>query len=338
MKIYLSGAYEYMDPNVGFGVTAINSYKALKDAGLDVSCKDLKSSAGYDADIEICSQQPHNYRFLSKGYKIGYTPWESTDFPASWYWPLNNCDEIWTTSEWCKKIFEEKFPDKKIFVYSHGIEPRFAPKKRVYDSSKPFTFLYIGEPYVRKNGQLVVDTFVKLFGNNPEYRLIVKGTDESTVMVKDPDFSGMLYPPGMVYDNVITVLDKYSDDEMIQLYNMADVFLYPSAGEGWGFNPIQAMAMGIPTICTYDWADYRKYITVPVPSTQVWSRWQDIHPGKVYEPDAKYFEDAMSSAKEFHKVWSDRAFKNSFEIHEKFNWTVQTAPAVERLKEIYKNL
>jgi glycosyltransferase involved in cell wall biosynthesis len=338
MKIYLTGAYEYMAEEMGFGVGANNVYHSLKAAGLNVICKDKKSNEKYQADIEICSNQPDKYTFLSDGYKIGYTPWESTEVPASWYWPMKNCDEIWTTSDWCRDVFQRLLPEKKIFTYRHGIEERFAPKKRKYNTKEPFTFLYIGEPYNRKDGQLVVDTFAKLFGNNENYRLIVKGTLRTAIRVTDPSMPGMFFTPDMLYNNIKILIEKYTDQEMLALYELADVFVYPTWGEGWGFNPLQAMAMGIPTISTYDWADYKKYITVPIPSSIAKSPWQDIHPGNMYKPDKEYFEDAMKNAKRFHNVWCKKAFKNSFKIHEDYNWEKVTIPAVERLNEIYKNL
>jgi glycosyltransferase involved in cell wall biosynthesis len=339
MKLYLTGSYESMDIRTGFGTAAMYSYESLRDAGLDVTCREEKDSRKFDADIEICFNQPHLYEFFSKdGYKIGYTPWESTEIFGNWYWPMSSCDEIWTTSNWCNRVFKKIFPDKKIFTYHHGIDPSFSPKKRKYDKDKPFTFLFIGEPYDRKDGQLVVDTFAKLFGNDPNYRLIIKANNFSKIKVYDKDMPFMPFPPHMVYDNIFLVVEKYSHEELIQLYEEADVFVYPTWGEGFAFNPLQAMAMGIPTIATTEWSDYKKYITVPISSRVARSPWPDIHPGFMYKPDAEDLENAMKNAKSFHKIWAKNAFENSFKIHEEYNWEKVTKPAIQRLEEIYKNL
>lgn len=337
MKVYLTGAFEYMDVQVGFGNAASHIYDCLKKSGVDVHLKELDSNKRYDADIEICFDQPHRYKFMSKGFKIGYTPWESTKFMNEWPHNLQKCDEVWTTSNWCQEVFQKNLPGQNVFTYAHGIDHRFRPKKRRYCPEKPFTFLFIGEPYHRKDGALVVKTFIDLFGKDPNYRLIVKATKLSTIQVSDP--KGLVAgPPNAFYDNIIMLTDMLSPQEMIELYDLADVFVYPTWGEGFGFNPLQALAMGIPTIATYAWADYAKYITVPIDTMYVESPWPIVHPGMMMRPNASMFKAAMSNAQENYEELSSLAFKNSFKIHEEFDWLRVTQPAVKRLEKIFKTL
>ena len=48
--------------------------------------------------------------------------------------------------------------------------------------------------------------------------------------------------------NQIRVLGYISDEEKPALYTDADVFVYPSFFEGFGFPPLEAMAAGVPVI------------------------------------------------------------------------------------------
>lgn len=337
MKVYLTGAFEYRDFRFGFGNAAYHAYRSLKDLGINVICKDPDDESPVEADIEICFTQPDKYKFYSNGYKIGYTPWESTGFISSWWPKFSECHEIWTTSTFNKELFKNNLGEKPIHVYTHGIDHNYKPKKRKRDPDKPFTFLFIGEPYARKDGHLVTRTFIDLYGNNPDYRLIIKCTVENTIKVYDA--SGRVFgSPGSLYDNIIVITDMYDAQEMIQLYDMADVFVYPSWGEGFGFNPLQAMAMGIPTITTYKWSEYAKYITVPIESDWAPSPWPEIHPGSMLKPDDKHFKEAMRVAPVKFDDWSERAFKNSFKIHEDFDWMAVTKPTALHLKKIYRSL
>ena len=339
MKVLLSGAPEYMDRRVGYGNASFFVYNSLKKLGVDIEVRKLGDRTPSNADIELYFGFPEDYNFLvSDGYKIGYTPWESTSFKYQWYNQMQKCDEIWTTSTWCRNVFEKNLPDKPVFPYIHGINPAYQTKKRKHDPSKPFTFLYIGEPAVRKNGNLVARAFAELYGNNPNYQLIIKGTHSSAINIKKDSMPGITISPNSIYSNIKVVVSMYTQAEMIQLYEMADVFLYPTWGEGFGFNPLQAMAMGIPTICTYDWADYKEYITVPIDSKIHPSPWPEIHPGYMYKPDEDQFLKAMASAKENHPLWCDIAFKNGLKLHQEFNWEKVSRAAYGRLKKIYKNL
>jgi len=43
---------------------------------------------------------------------------------------------------------------------------------------------------------------------------------------------------------------RISDQELVQLYNQADIFVYTSLFEGFGFPPLEAMSCGLPVICS----------------------------------------------------------------------------------------
>ena len=39
-----------------------------------------------------------------------------------------------------------------------------------------------------------------------------------------------------------------TDEDLVRLYNLADVLAYPSLSEGFGFPPLEAMACGTPVV------------------------------------------------------------------------------------------
>ena len=332
MKISLTGpAFRSMDKQLGYGQASFNIYKSLQALGIDVGIETL------DADIEICFSHPQEYTQINpKAYKINYTAWESTDLSPEWKRNVGRCHELWATSNWVANVWENLFPGKQIFVYKHGINSIWKPEKRT-ESHKPFTFLHVGEPYSRKDGQLVVNTFIELFGDDPNYRLVLKTNGMNTIQVLDPRH-GFFSSPSAAYENIVTIDGFLTDDQMVGLHSLCDVFVYPSWGEGWGLQPIQALASGMPVISTDGWADYARYITWRVDSRWSYSPWQNIHQGLMMQPEKSHLKEQMLNSVKDYKSVLDKTYNNALSIHKDYDWIEQTKPAVARLEKIYENI
>ena len=156
MKISFTGpAIKHMDREVGYGEASYHIIKSFKELGVETFIESK------DADIEISFADPGNYIFLDpSSYKIGYSAWESSEMSQKFKQNISQCDELWGTSFWISDIYRLLFPSKKIFTYQHGISESWKPKLRK-EANKPFTFFHIGEPFNRKDAQMVVDSFVE---------------------------------------------------------------------------------------------------------------------------------------------------------------------------------
>lgn len=331
VKISLTGAPEYQDRYVGYGEASYQIIKQFESQGIECAIGDPKAKIG------MAFIQPDKYLFPKHQYKIGYTPWESTELMPGWKKAIDNIvDELWTTSTWCKEMFANH-TDKPIFVYPHGVSDTWVPMKRSINSSRPFRFFHIGEPSFRKDAQLVVDAFVSLYGNNPKYELVLKCSRMNTTRIFDKETGDVKGSPDTYYKNVKIIESMLSVDQVNGLFDLCDVFVYPSWGEGFGFSPLQAMAKGIPTICTEEWAEYKEYITMPLHSRLTDSPWPTTHPGKMYKPNYAELKFYMQDVVKHYESYSKIAYQNSFLIHRDFNWKKISKPAVERLKNIQKS-
>jgi len=318
-----------MDRNVGYGEASVHMASTFNKLGIECLINSTKPNIG----LSFC--QPQDYKFGIDQFKIGYTPWESTEFYANWDLVMNKvCNEVWTTSEWCGDVFR-KLTSTPVFVYEHGVEDTWIPKKRSIDSSRPFRFLHIGEPASRKDGQAVVNAFIELFGDNPNYELILKCSNLNTTRVTDPK-TGIQGSPNAFYPNIKIIESFLTVEQMNGLYDLCDVFVYPSWGEGFGFNPLQAMACGIPTICTSGWASYSRYITMPLEAVYWDSPWAELHPGLMMKPNFEQLKFYMKDVTKKYLKYSELSYKNSFVIHRDYNWLKVSKPAVKRLKQIQK--
>lgn len=331
MKISFTGdAMRYMDKNTGYGQASEMIYKSFKKLG--VNC-------GFEIpnpDIEISFASPETHYFLNKNsYKIAYTAWESTDLTSTAIKVMSHADEIWGTSPWVRNVFEHLFPNKRVFYYKHGIDERFVPKLRK-SAHKPFTFLHIGEPSSRKDAQILTDAFIELFGDDPNYRLVMKASGLNTVKVKDR--YGYDSSPSVLYKNIVCINNFLTNEQLIGLYGLCDVFVYPSWGEGFGFQPLEALAMGMPVITTADWADYKKYIPYIIETELSTNQWQEVHPGLMYKPNKESLKQQMINVVNEYDIVAPVTFKKAFEIHEEYDWLKVTEPAISRLKDIYRNI
>jgi len=119
---------------------------------------------------------------------------------------------------------------------------------------------------------------------------------------------------------------------MLDLYYSHDVLVYPSYGEGFGFIPLQALATGMPVICTDGWAHYSKFLgPLKLKSELIDSPWPNPHLGQVFEPDAKHLAEVMVDVAENIKAYSGYYFAQSTKIHEEYNWLQLTNNAFEHI-------
>ena len=322
-----------LNPAVGFGYAGQNIVRTLQELGHKVDFADPK------AQFQLNFTQPHHYKLHRDQYQIGYTPWESDRIRDEWRERMNLCDEIWATSDWTADVYRNNGITRPITVYPHGIESIWAPYKREIKSDGVIKFLHIGEPSPRKDGQLVVETFLKLFKNNPKYQLTIKAHGTHTLRLYND--RGEFVTPEKIADNIKIITEEYTLENLVNLYHRHHVLVYPSWGEGFGFIPLQGLATGMPTISTYDWAQYKNYIgplklKSKVNTEDLPSAIGDPHLGSMFKPDEKHLEDLMYEVAVNFKAYSGYYYAQSTKIHEEYDWIKLTKNAFNHLEKKFK--
>lgn len=313
---------------MGYSHASYQILKALERAGFDCLIDDPR------AFVAISMGFPSDYEFYDYQYKIGYTAWESTELKPGWKEKMLAVDQLWATSSWTANVFKEQTGREDIHVYPHGIDMSWKPLKRY--QAGPFRFLHVGEPHVRKNAQEVVNAFVRLFGDNPDYQLVLKCTNINTTRVFWPDGS-IAGGPDSKYQNIKIITNQLSHDAMVELFHKSHAMIYPSTGEGFGFIPLQALATGMPVASTTPWAEYNKFITVPINSTLSPSEYPNLHPGNVYNVSQEDIEKSMLDLVSDYDSYAKQSYKNSFHVHMEYDWDAVTQPTAKLLKKLFKN-
>lgn len=246
-----------------------------------------------DADLEFNFNLPKFFKFSDnpKSHKVGYMAWESTELKDGWAEIINSTvDELWVPNKWIKSVVE-KYTDKEVYVFGHGLDDVFYPEKK--ERTDKIKFLSMGYPAFRKDIPHVIDSFLELYAGSKDHELTIK------TYKKYNDFE--INEP-----NIKILEDTMSYENLANLMRSHDALLYPSWGEGFGLIPFQAMATGTPAIITEGWADYTKYSQDLVISSSLEnSPWSEHHPGKMFKADhedfirlIKHFENNLESIQE----------------------------------------
>ena len=142
-----------------------------------------------------------------------------------------------TVSEFSKKDISDfyKVDMENIHVLYNGVSSKF----KVNNSSNwarhiPFA-LAVSSPNYHKNFSSLIDAFNKI--DNP---IELKIIGSSSSVFKNSK-SHQVNPK-------INFLGRLSDNELIELYQNAEFFVFPSLYEGFGIPPLEAQACGCPVI------------------------------------------------------------------------------------------
>jgi len=156
---------------------------------------------------------------------------------------------IITVSHYSRERLEHCFPflEGRIRVIYHGIEPRFRPMELTeaawsalagYGLRRPFV-LVLGGDLERKRVSFAVETFARAHAGRPvEHQLAVAGLRDIGRERLRGQVETLNLTPHVV------ALPFVADEHMPLLYSAAAAVMYPSAGEGFGFPLLEAMACG----------------------------------------------------------------------------------------------
>ena len=241
--------------SIGYGRMGVAWAEQLEAMGIDVY-DDLPSPDPSDAlrranerhgqearASKVCATAmwasvPTHARGWWKGQRpVIATMWEATRLPEAFRETLTEFDICIVPSEHNVELFSRYHPN--VVKVNLGVDTNiWKPTPRTRPGMF-FNFL-IGGSGPRKGTDLAYRAFHDAFPDNkrasgPIPRLVMKNPrGEST-------YGG---------DRVEMIAGRITDEEEVALYATAHCYLQPSRGEGFGLQPLQAIAQGCPTILT----------------------------------------------------------------------------------------
>jgi glycosyltransferase involved in cell wall biosynthesis len=162
---------------------------------------------------------------------------------------LRQADSYIVGTEWLKRELATWLgDDKNIHVVPFGVDRAFFGESTVarergrHDWRIPeeaFVVLHVGSTVDRKNVPLVIQTLARLRQQTDAYLLQVGGrfTPEQEQLIDRLDLR-----------SVVRSVSSADETALRRAYRAADVLLFPSLYEGFGFPVLEAFASGLPVV------------------------------------------------------------------------------------------
>lgn len=282
-------------------------------------------------------------------YKIGHCEFEATEAPETWIRYCNMMDEIWVPTEWDKAKFVKAGVHVPIYIIYQGIDPNYfhpeyAPMQT--DAKETFKFVCNAAWFPRKNIRNLIVAFQSEFKKHEDVCLIVKTIDLGLNKGIKKEIEDI--PKSDTGANIYIREDELPDNQLPSLYTMADCFVLPTRGEGWGLPIFEALACGIPVITTGYGAPFevlkdKKGKPYPGVHFLEWTP-ADANDPYVYMEGKTWAEpNLIQLKKEMRNVYNNRqvekaaALKTSVIIRQKYSWVTVCAKIKERIEDIYQN-
>jgi glycosyltransferase involved in cell wall biosynthesis len=204
-------------------------------------------------DIQLRHSYPPIWHWpASEHTKVVYIqPWEFSKVPFEWQYKFETfADALITPSTWTSDVFREGgLNPQRIFTIGNGYNPDiFYPVDRS-EAKKEYVFLFVGCDQYRKGFDILINAWAACFSNKDNVHLIVKDTPK-------------VYGKTSLQENIVKLQynkrvgkityidDDYSEHQMAELYNKANVIVHPYRGEGFGMPIQEAMACGVIPLVT----------------------------------------------------------------------------------------
>jgi glycosyltransferase involved in cell wall biosynthesis len=158
---------------------------------------------------------------------------------------LKKSEKIITVSRTTANEIKKMFPkyEKEFNVIYRFVDDKFLNTKNIKKNNiinKPY-ILFVGNRKRHKNIGLLLKAFYLIKEKLPHYLVIAGSKDENVdyvdKMIKE-----------LKLENRVIQLIKPDDEEIVNLYYFADLFVFPSFIEGFGLPAIEAISLGCPVL------------------------------------------------------------------------------------------
>jgi hypothetical protein len=301
---------------MGYGRMGVRLSEALEAKGVK-----LRGHPDVDGPSNVASWAAipsHAQGWYEDQYTSILTMWEATRLPEAFRETMDEFDQILVPSAQNLELFSQYHPN--VTQIRLGFDPEVWKFQKRMEPQREFVFL-IGGSGARKGLDLVVKAYNRLWreegswGDGPTPIVWFKSP---TGVIADMD--GNVVPHNM--DRMKIIGGRLTNQEEIDLYSLAHCYVQPSRGEGFGLQPLQAIAQGCPTILTdaHGHAGYA-HLGLGVGTTMAkTAKFMHGDAGEWWEPNLDELCDRMRWVYEHYTTACYFAAMNSRKAHSAWTW------------------
>lgn len=180
--------------------------------------------------IPLLFNQHHHKQYYYYKYPLKYA--------------LSKARAIITPSNHTKGLLERTYglSGKKIFAIHNGLQEVFLSQGHCSTQDKETYILYVGRLSPTKNIRGLIKAF-RLVKDRLPHKLLLAGAGKEELL-KDREFKDIFEDVG----EKVIFRGHVLGGELLDLFNKASLFVFPSLYEGFGFPPLEAMACGTPVL------------------------------------------------------------------------------------------
>lgn len=243
---------------------------------------------------------------------ISYFPIDGYPIPTPWHSWIKNCDVPIVFSKFAQNLIEQQIGRKVSLIY-HGVDTEtFKPLDKAevkgsYDVADKFVVGTVARNQPRKNLPALIKAFSIFAANKPD---------------------ALLYMHTQIHDvgwNINEIVDRFgvgdrtyttggfnafkgvSDEELVRIYNMFDIFVLPTMAEGFGLPILEAQACGVPVLVT----DFSACSELVVDRQELLKVKDTLIMGRNIEQAIVDVDDIVRKLNWFYDDWKKKQSKNA---------------------------
>ena len=259
---YENGGYSKVNKNIALG---------LRDLGVDVKIEPTnKNKSNSDKELDLLNKRASRDAIYIDSivptlglesfgkYKILYTTIETNSLSKNFIDFTNNYNEIWVTSDFCKKVLE-KYINRSIYVLPDSIDiNNYKEKGEKYNfksSLNSFIFISVFGWSYRKGPDVLLKSYLQEFSKKDSVTLLINSRynnreKNNNNYIKNFVEDYIKKYGGKDPPHIVRFSKNITEEEMAQLYRACNAFVLFSRGDGFCLPYCEASLSGLPVIGT----------------------------------------------------------------------------------------